>query len=77
VHFIDGTKIRADANRNKVVWKKNVDRHKERINNRIHSLLKEIDDIDEEEIGAFSCRSKSTIMLNSLKKWRHPTVRLI
>lgn len=49
VHFIDGTKIKADANK-KIVWKKNVKRFKQPVNTRVRNKLKEIDELDEEEM---------------------------
>lgn len=49
VYFTDGTKILADANRHKVVWKKNAAKFKGNAENRIRELLKEIDKEQETE----------------------------
>jgi transposase len=46
---IDGTKIEANANRYSYVWKKNVERHKKSVEDKIRGLLKEIDQLQEEE----------------------------
>lgn len=54
VIFIDGTKIKADANKNKVVWRKNVDRYKDKVNNRVNKMLEEIDGLDEEEMKRYN-----------------------
>lgn len=47
--FVDGTKLRADANKYKVVWKKNAHRYKERVITRINEYLKEIDEAEKKE----------------------------
>lgn len=48
-YFVDGTKIAADANRHKVIWKKNTQRYKERIQQKIKEHLKYIDQLNESE----------------------------
>jgi transposase len=48
-YFVDGTKIAADANRHKVIWKKNTKRHKERLQQKIKEHLKYIDELNEQE----------------------------
>lgn len=47
--FTDGTKIEADANRHKMVWRKNVERHSQKIQNRVHEILSEIERVNAEE----------------------------
>ena len=47
--FIDGTKMHANANKNKVVWKKNAIRHKKNLTEKIWNWLDEIDGIEKEE----------------------------
>jgi len=51
--FIDGTKILADSNKHKVVWKKNVDRYKDKINKRVKKMLEEINSIDKKEMELY------------------------
>ena len=48
-YFVDGTKIAADANRHKVIWKKNTKRYKERLQQKIKEHLKYIDRLNEQE----------------------------
>ncbi len=48
-YFVDGTKIRADNNKHKVVWKKNTKRYKQKVQEKIKGLLKEIEEVNEEE----------------------------
>jgi transposase len=42
-YFLDGTKIEANANRYSYVWKKNVERHKAKLQSKINELLLEIE----------------------------------
>lgn len=48
-YFVDGTKLGADNNKHKVVWKKNTKRYKEKIQEKIKGLLKEIEEVNREE----------------------------
>lgn len=48
-YFVDGTKIRADNNKHKVVWCKNTARYKEMVQKKIIEQLKEIDRINDQE----------------------------
>lgn len=48
-YFVDGTKLRADSNRHKIVWAKNTKRYKEKAQQKIKELLQEIERINEEE----------------------------
>jgi transposase len=48
-YFVDGTKLRADNNKHRVVWKKNTERYKQKIQERIRGLLKEIEELNTEE----------------------------
>ena len=48
-YFVDGTKIRADANRNKVVWAKNTKRYKKMVQEKIKAQLQYIDQLNGEE----------------------------
>jgi transposase len=48
-YFVDGTKLRADSNKHKVVWAKNTERYKENAQRKIHELLKEIERVNDEE----------------------------
>ena len=47
--FVDGTKVEANSNRHKMVWKKNVVRMKERMEEKIDAILEEIERLNEEE----------------------------
>ena len=50
-YFVDGTKLRADSNKHKVVWAKNTKRYKEKVQQKINELLTEIErtNTDEQE----------------------------
>lgn len=48
-YFCDGTTIQADANKHKVVWKKNSVPYRQRVESHIDELLAEIDKLNEEE----------------------------
>lgn len=47
--YIDGSKWEANANRYKVVWKKNTVRYKEHVLNRVNALLQEIKQLQQQE----------------------------
>jgi transposase len=47
--YVDGTKLEANANQYKRVWKKNTDRHKQAVVERISLLLEEIKVLQQEE----------------------------
>lgn len=54
-YFVDGTKLRADANKHKVVWAKNTKRYKQKVQEKIKYLLREIDrtnDLEQREYDA-------------------------
>ncbi len=58
-YFIDGTKMEANANRHKIVWRKNVERHKVRTDEKIEKLLDYIDSlVEEEEREADECERR-------------------
>jgi transposase len=48
-YFVDGTKLEANANRYSYVWRKNTERYKAQLQERIRGLLDEIDEIEAEE----------------------------
>jgi transposase len=48
-YYCDGTIIQADANKHKVTWRKNLQRHRERVEARIDETIKEIDELCREE----------------------------
>jgi len=48
-YFVDGTKLRADNNKHKVLWAKNTRRYKENVQQKIKILLEEIQCVNEEE----------------------------
>ena len=49
VEYIDGTKIESKANRYTFVWRKTVERNRERLMKKIHVLLGQIDDVIAQE----------------------------
>lgn len=48
-YFVDGTKLRADNNKHKVIWAKNTQRYKEMVRQKIREHLNEIDRLTDEE----------------------------
>jgi len=53
-YFVDGTKIKANANRYKFVWRKSTEKNKAKLQEKVKQLLDEIDEIEaseEEEYG--------------------------
>jgi transposase len=48
-YFVDGTKIEANANKYSYVWKKNVERNKEKLKHKVKLLLEEIDTLNATE----------------------------
>ena len=49
VEYVDGTKIESKANKYTFVWKKNVERNRKRLIEKIHVLLAQIDDVSAQE----------------------------
>jgi len=48
-YFVDGTKIEANANRYRPVWRKNVERYRMQVREKVGALLDEIERANEEE----------------------------
>jgi len=48
-YFVDGSKFEANAGKHSYVWKKNTERYKEAVKERVHTLFEEIDDLNAEE----------------------------
>ena len=48
-YFVDGTKLRADSNKHKVVWAKNTKRYKQKVQQKIKGLLVEIEQANAKE----------------------------
>jgi len=48
-YFLDGTKIEANANRHRAVWAKNTRRYKRQVQEKIRTLLDEIERVNEAE----------------------------
>ena len=48
-YFVDGTKIEANANKYTFVWKKTVEKNREKLQTKVHELMKEIDKLNDEE----------------------------
>jgi transposase len=55
-YFVDGTKLRADANRHKVVWAKSTHRYKAIAQEHIKELLAEIERVNQQEQGLYGDR---------------------
>jgi len=73
-YFQDGTTLEADANKHSYVWKKNVERYKGKLQNRIEDLIKKIDEINEGEDKEYGERDleemgdESTITSEKIKQ---------
>lgn len=52
-YLVDGTKIEADANAHKMVWKKKVKKNKGRLQEQIRELLQEIEEVNRAEDEAY------------------------
>lgn len=48
-YFVDGAAMRADANKNSYVWKKNTERYKKAVQRRVHEMFKEIEELNNQE----------------------------
>ena len=48
-YFVDGTKIEANANKYTFVWKKAVEKYRAKLQEQVHELMKDIDELNEEE----------------------------
>ena len=48
-YFVDGTKIEVNANKYTFVWKKAIEQYKEKLQKQVHELMKDIDNLNEEE----------------------------
>lgn len=48
-YFVDGTKIEANANKYTFVWKKAIEKYKAKLQEQVHELMKDIDNLNEEE----------------------------
>jgi len=48
-YFVDGTKIEADARKYSYVWRKNTERYKKQLGEKVKQVLKEIEEINAEE----------------------------
>ena len=48
-YFVDGTKIEANANKYTFVWKKSVEKYRARLQEQVHELMREIDELNEKE----------------------------
>lgn len=47
--FVDGTKVEANANKHRMVWKKNVERNRAKLEKKIEEVFEEIERVNEEE----------------------------
>ncbi len=52
-YFVDGTKIEADANKHKVVWRKRKEMYEKRLRPQIQALLQEIEQVNAAEQAAY------------------------
>ena len=48
-YFVDGTKIEANANRYSFVWRKSMEKNKGKLQEKVRTLLEEIDELEAEE----------------------------
>lgn len=48
-YFVDGTPLRANANKNSYVWKSNTERYMESIQQRVHEIFNKIEEVNKEE----------------------------
>lgn len=55
-YFVDGTKLRANANKHQVVWAKNTKRYKEKVQEKIKDLLVEIERTNQQENEQYGSR---------------------
>jgi len=56
-YFVDGTKLRADSNKHKVVWAKNTKRYKQKVQQKINELLVEIERTNQQEQDRYGERN--------------------
>lgn len=52
-YFLDGTKIEANANKYSFVWKKSVEKNKEKLRSKVKKLLENIEELNKEEDEKF------------------------
>ena len=73
-YFVDGTKLRADSNRHKVVWAKNTKRYKESVQQKIQELLQKIESVNNEENAHYGendleeCGNHTTLTSTDVKE---------
>ncbi len=48
-YFVDGTKIEANANKYTFVWKKAVEKYRAKLQEKVHELMRDIDNLNDEE----------------------------
>ena len=48
-YFVDGTKIEANANKYTFVWKKAIEKYRAKLQEQVHELMKDIDNLNDEE----------------------------
>lgn len=56
-YFVDGTKIEADAGKYSHVWRKNTERYKNQLGEKVKQILKEIEEINAEEDHVYGDKS--------------------
>ncbi len=59
--YVDGSKWEANANRNKIVWRKNTERYKGQVEERITALLEDIDKLQREEDRSYGSRDLAEV----------------
>ena len=52
-YFVDGTKMEANANKYSFVWKKNTEKYKAKLQEKVRALLDEVDAVQEWEDGVY------------------------
>ena len=48
-YFVDGTKVEANANKYTFVWKKAIEKYKLKLQKKVHELMKNIDELNNDE----------------------------
>jgi transposase len=51
--YVDGTKLEADARKYSHVWRKNTERYKQAVQERVETILKEVEALNQEEDGLY------------------------
>jgi len=64
-YFVDGTKIEANANKYSYVWRKNTERYKKQLGEKVKQVLKEIEEINAKEDQFYGDKSLEELGRNN------------